>query len=883
MVGNDSAIPTGCVTFLFSDVVGSTRLWASDPDGMSVSLQIHDHVLREAIVARSGYVFTTGGDSFAAAFASPTSAVDAALDIQSGLGTANWGSGPRLVVRIGVHRGEAEERGGDYFGPVVNTTARLEAAGHGGQTLITDAVRDSAGIEAVDLGQHRLRDIDMPIRVHQVGLGTFPALRDTGTVNLPIMRTALFGRDAAVVNVRKLLARHPLVTLTGVGGCGKTRLAIEIAHREIPDTPGGVWFIDLAPVMDPEGVLGAFAAALGLATDPFSPIEDQIATYLTPRAGLLVVDNCEHVVESVALLLDGVLRRCSEMRVLATSREELAIDGEIPWRVPSLTVGPDSSAVALFVDRARIASPELRTDDTSIRIVEEICKGLDGNPLAIELAAARARSLGLGEIRDRLDDRFRLLSGGMRSSRQHQATLEATVKWSYDLLGAEERLMLRRLAVFRGGFDLADVCSVVDVTDADALDTVDALVAKSLIEVRRDNEDRVRHHILETIRLFALARLSEEGEVATTRDRHLDHFHTDPAVLDWGAWQDIDTQWRVFREFDNFLVAATWAMERDRPDAAARLATVLYEALLERGEAGRVLTWLQSSAVLDRADQVRVLATAAYLRVNTFDVAGAETTSQAAIEAASGHNIDTVPWAYLLLSQSHMMQGDVERALGEARRALDLAQATPSHAFNRAFALLYRCLFHGIAGDFGSAVADADVAIAIAPGFAYRPLIEALRALALHLSNRDDDAERATFEFSEPSPTSAWAHANEIVSVIAISRRIGPDAATRRLAQLASEAVPRRPTAVGDWLTGFAYLALERGEAQRAREIITGALAPVLVGLEVEVQARVFAWPESERFDRYLTYLRENPAEERVGRALERQPGLFAAEAAEWA
>ena len=507
-------VPTGAVTFLFSDVVGSTRLWAADAEAMSASLRIHDAIFNDTISEFSGHVFATAGDSFAASFQRASAAVECAAAIQVSLSEIDWGSGPAISVRIGLHLGEAEERDGNYFGPPVNQAARVMAVAHGGQCVLTDGVRDAAGITATDLGRHTLRDIETPVHLNQLGTEAFPPLGSVGTgiVSLPSPRTSLVGRETSVAEVRELICAHRLVTLTGVGGCGKTRLAIEVAYREAPARPEGVWFVDLSTIADERALPGVFAAAFALEIRPGTAPIDEIAAYLAPREALVVVDNCEHLIDEVAEFIDVLLERGPRLRALATSRESLDIEGEFTWKVPSLRIGADAPAVQLFRERAAAAGAALDLDDTTTALVVEIVERLDGIPLAIELAAARTRTMELAELRDRLDDRFRLLSGGSRRSRQRQATLEGAVQWSYDLLSEAEQSMLQTLAVFQGGFSAADVAAVAEVRDRTAVDLIDSLAAKSLVDVTRDRGGHLRRRLLETVRLFALSRLLDAVE-----------------------------------------------------------------------------------------------------------------------------------------------------------------------------------------------------------------------------------------------------------------------------------------------------------------------------------------------------------------------------------
>ena len=471
--GEPQRIPSGTVTFFFSDVVGSTRLWAAHPEAMSASLRVHDQIFNESIDKYEGHVFATAGDSFAAAFARASAAVECAEAIQRFLADVDWGDWPALSVRIGLHMGEAEEREANYYGPAVNQAARIMAVAHGGQCVFTDGVRDAAGVSVTDLGTHTLRDIEAPVHLSQLGVEQFPPIWSVGAgiVALPSPRTSLVGREEAVDKVRRLVAANRLVTLTGVGGCGKTRLAIEVAYREVPSHAEGVWFVDLSTIADEVALPGAFVTALGLTVGPGVEPVEQIAGYLVSREALLVVDNCEHVIDPVAEIIDVLLERAPRLRVIATSRESLDVEGEFTWKVPSLATGHDAPAVELFLERADAAGIDLSPTEATMSIIGDVVERLDGIPLAIELAAARTKSMSIMEIRDLLDDRFRLLSGGSRRMRQRQATLEGAVQWSYDLLSSAEQAMLQTLSVFQGGFAAPDVAAVGEVPERETRQT----------------------------------------------------------------------------------------------------------------------------------------------------------------------------------------------------------------------------------------------------------------------------------------------------------------------------------------------------------------------------------------------------------------------------
>ena len=452
--------PSGVVTFLFTDIEGSTRRWESDADAMRVALDAHNKVLREAVEANAGLVFNYTGDGMCAVFASPRSAVDAAVAAQRVL---------ELPVRMGIATGEAELRGDDYFGTVLNRTARVMAAGHGGQILLDGATAGLlTGVDLMSLGPRRLRDIARPVdmfQVQAVGLrADFPPLKtvDSTPGNLKSQPTSFVGRELAVVELETAVKANRLVTLTGVGGVGKTRLALEVAARLKSDFPDGVWVIELAPVGDPSAVPEATAAILGITPQAGLRLSDSIAAVMEGRSRLLVFDNCEHLLDAAADLIETIIERSSTVRILATSREGLGVADEQLWPVPALDVnaGVDSEAATLFAERAQHVAPELALNVAeSAGAVVEICRRLDGIPLAIELAASRMLSMTVTELRNRLDDRFRLLVGSRRGLERHQ-TLRHAVQWSYDLLDDTEKVVLNRCSVFAGGFDLSSACAV---------------------------------------------------------------------------------------------------------------------------------------------------------------------------------------------------------------------------------------------------------------------------------------------------------------------------------------------------------------------------------------------------------------------------------------
>jgi predicted ATPase len=554
---------------------------------MRTALELHDAIVRGAIARRSGVVFSTGGDGFAAAFPRAGDAFAAATDAQAQLASAPWPAEAAVRVRMGLHTGEAIERDGDYFGAPVNQAARLMALGHGGQLLCSAVTAGLLGADAalVDLGEYRFRDVSAPQRVFQVGPGAFPPLRAHEELpgKLRMSPTSFVGRDAELAEVVALVRAHRLVTLTGVGGVGKTRLALEAASRLASEFPGGVWVIELAPVGDPTAVPAAVATTLGIVQQPGLGVAESVADALAGRRRLLIVDNCEHVLDAAAELIDTILSRSPTPKVLATSREGLRAADEHLWPVPSLDArgGIGSEAATLFVERARAVAPAFAagTPDEQSAVVE-ICQRLDGIPLAIELAASRMVSMSPPEVRNRLGDRFRLLAGSRRGLERHQ-TLRHAVAWSYDLLDPAEQQLLACCSVFAGGFDLAAATAVAAGTVTDGppldeyavLDGLDGLVRKSLLAAG-PVAGRTRYAMLETVRAFA-----EEQAVASrladkARQGHAAFYAAQevPVLALWDSPRQREAYEWLGTELANMRAAFRWAADEGDLDTAATIA-----------------------------------------------------------------------------------------------------------------------------------------------------------------------------------------------------------------------------------------------------------------------------------------------------------------------
>jgi predicted ATPase len=544
---------------------------------MRAALAAHDEVLRAAIEAHGGWLFKHTGDGVCAAFASPRCAVDAAVTAQRAL---------ELPVRMGIATGEAELRDGDYFGAALNRAARVMAAGHGGQVLLAESTAGLLSrVDLVDLGPRRLRDLPTPIGVFQVraaGLRTeFPALRalDASPGNLRAATTSLIGRESEVAELQAAVKAHRLVTLTGVGGVGKTRLASEVAAHLADEFPDGVWFFELAAVTDPAAIPDAVAAVLGITQQPGKTVSESVAAALEGRVRLLVIDNCEHVLDAAADLIEAILTHSATVRILATSREGLGVPDEQVWPVRSLdaAAGIDSAAVSLFVERAQGIAPGFSmVDGDEAGAVTEICQRLDGIPLAIELAASRMASMTASEMRDRLDQRFRLLVGSRRGLERHH-TLRHAMAWSYDLLDDTEKTVLDRCSVFAGGFDLQSACAVAGSDDLDEyaiLEVLDALVRKSLLIADRSS-GRTRFSMLETIRQFAEEQLVARAEASEIRAAHSRYFagrEADILALWDSPRQRAAHDWFNL-ELANLRTAFRWAADHGDLDVAATIAT----------------------------------------------------------------------------------------------------------------------------------------------------------------------------------------------------------------------------------------------------------------------------------------------------------------------
>jgi predicted ATPase/class 3 adenylate cyclase len=609
------SLPSGVVTFVFSDIEGSTRLWESEPEAMRRSLARHDDLVSATVEESGGSIFKHTGDGFGAAFASVSAALESAARVAAAFADEPW-PGPPLSIRLGVHSGEAEPQGGDYFGRTVTRAARVTDAANGGQILVAASahqlVRGVApeGTAFVPAGEHRLKDLGEPIGLYRLvgpGASNERELRtlEQAPHNLPLQLSSFIGREMEIKEVTDLVRTSRLVTLTGIGGVGKTRLSLQVAAESLAGFDHGAWFVELAPLAEPGLLPDTIADGLGIPQDSTMTAEHRVLRHLAKRNALLVIDNCEHLIDDVAGFVDRLLRACPDVRVLTTSREGLAVTGEVLWKVPSLRVDHDAAAVQLFAERARLVRPDFTVTDANRELVARLCQRLDGIPLAIELATARLHMLTLEQIAEHLADRFRLLTGGSRTAVERQRTLRAMMDWSHDLLSEQEQVLLRRLSVFSDGFTFAAaeaVCADESVQQLEVLDLLQHLVEASMVTFESDPQPRYR--LLETVRQYSLDKLMEAGDSDRVRLRHAEFFRGEAVKLRDRLEHDseVTAMEDGQAELGNYRAAMTWAAEAGQGEALLELAVGLRMYFWNRVMYRESVRWL--TAGIDMAGDI---------------------------------------------------------------------------------------------------------------------------------------------------------------------------------------------------------------------------------------------------------------------------------------
>jgi predicted ATPase/class 3 adenylate cyclase len=773
-------LPSGTVTFLLTDLEGSTRLWEQDPEAMKPAMIRHDEILEKEIAANHGDVFSRMGDGMAAAFATARDAISAAAAIQRSLLDEPWRTPKPLRARIGLHTDEAViVDDGGYASLPINRCSRLMTAAHGGQTVISGAtevlVRDQlpVGMTLLDLGEHRLRDLGRPTRVFQLiregAQEEFPPLRslDAFPGNLPVQVSSFVGRQSEVTRVISALGESRVVTITGVGGVGKTRLALQIAGEVLPRYRDGAWLVELAPVRDPEGVVEAIATVFHLTNRGGLSLEDSLIEMLAQKQLLLLLDNCEHLLGAVARLVARVERACSGVVVLATSREGMAIDGEQLIALPPLATGePDADlerlvgtdAVSLFVERARHVKADFVLTRDNGRALVEICQRLDGVPLAIELAAARVIALSPAELVVRLNRRFHVLAGGRRGAVERHATLRAAIDWSYELLDTAEQRLLARMAVFTGGCALEaieEVCSSDPVEREEVINLVAGLVARSLV-VAEDDGRGTRYRLLETIRQYGEERLAEWGETDALFMRHAHYYaalSAQAAERFYGPEQIVWAR-ELNRERDNTRAALAHAVDAGDAALAVQLVSDHLHQWVTTSPIGEVL-WMPASRVLDLpgADQQpgypRVLVMAAYNSYTTGDWDATDELCRRALESERnfspprhGPRVGTdVPHVQAMVA---LAAGSYTDAVSGFARAAELANADgyPGLAATYLANSVNSALLGGGWTQATTIRAEEAVALARQSGMPVA-IVMSLNSLALVLAETDPQAARA--------------------------------------------------------------------------------------------------------------------------------------------
>ena len=691
-----ASLPSGTVTFVFTDIEGSTRLFQSFGDAYRGLLADHHRILRAAFAASGGVEVKAEGDAFFVAFGSATDAVTACLEAQRGLAAHAWPTDGVVRVRIGMHTGEATPMGRDYVALVVHEAARVASAGHGGQTVVSEATAAVTatlpkGSRLRDLGEHRLKDLHRPLRLYQLDHDDlpdkFPPIRslDTTAHNLPTQLTSFVGRSDQIDELVEHVQRERLVTLAGAGGAGKTRLALEVAGHFTGDMPDGIWLVELAASAGDGIVPTAVGQAVSAPRPPGQDPGVALMDFLKAKSLLLVLDNCEHLLDQCAEFVEALLRSSPRVRVLATSRESLGVPGEMTWRVPSLDIGLTGEAVELFVERARLTRPDFELSEEDREVATRICKRLDGLPLAVELAAARCRAMTVAEIADRLDDRFRLLTGGARRELGRQQTLRATVDWSYDLLDDADRVLLRRFSVFSGGCTLEmaeEVCAGEPLDEVDVLDALTRLVDKSLI-IAGEVDGVARYRILETVRDYASDKLMVAEEAPAARAAHLACLvgiasRAAPALI-----TSEERFWlpRLDVELENIRAALAWAGETDRI-AMLRLSGDLGMYWWARGLFAEGRHWIEGELVAGGADgsavEGRAHGAASFLAFMTSDpdAIREHVNATLSIDEALGHPAEldfAVSWATLDLSFT-LESDDPEQAAALVSQTIERAE-----------------------------------------------------------------------------------------------------------------------------------------------------------------------------------------------------------------
>lgn len=727
-------LPSGVVTFVMTDIEGSTGIFRELGEGYVEVLSAHNSILRSVLRANGGVEIGSEGDSLLAVFQNPSDALTACLQAQRSLADHEWPPGVDLRVRIGVHTGEAMPVGDDYVALALHQVARITDGAHGGQVLVSETTVEGAAsslppkAELVELGRFHLRGFPAPERLFQLNhpdlLAEFPPLRSIGVVpnNLPVGRATLVGRESETAELVGIVGKNRVVTLTGAGGVGKTRLAQAVGRQMLDHFSDGVWFVDLAPLSDGELILKRVASILEVEPPVLRPIGDVLVEAIGAREMLFLLDNCEHLIEDAAGAV-AYLLEAPDVTVLTTSRETLRAEGEVAWRVPPLsTPSPDEStqrilkseAIRLFAERARAADPSFQLNDDNVKAAASLCRHLDGIPLAIELAAARITTFTVNELAERVDDRFSLLTGGSRTALPRHRTLSAAIEWSYDLLEQYEQRLFDLLALFAGPFDIKAAIRVSPLEETETIDVIDGLVSKSLLIPERYETGR-RFRMLETLRQYGRNRLEQRGTLAESQDELLKWAHS--LTMELGPKLMSPDQVGTVRELDldinSLRSAMNWALESGQFDPGLEIATAIGRYWYLRALSAEGARWydLFLARRADISDQVLarglVAASGTLVRVGRWEEAFDQAGQALELLEGTGHS-GLLGWAnysrgvasfdlvdieetrqYLIEAQQHFKEASSTIGLGLAALMENVAwvRIDPEEALKRSIAL----------------------------------------------------------------------------------------------------------------------------------------------------------------------------------------------------
>jgi predicted ATPase/class 3 adenylate cyclase len=811
-------LPTGTVTFLFTDLEGSTRLWEAHPEAMEDAIAEHDALLRDAVETHRGILFAEMGDGIAAAFPSAVDAITAALDAQLRLATHEWTGIGSLRARMGLYAGAGEIRSdGHYVNQPLNRCARLMASAHGGQVVISETVevlvRGSlpVGTTVIDLGEHRLRDVTQPVHVfelvHPDLPRLFPPLRSLDALpgSLPVELTSFVGRERDLQCAISAMDRTRVLTLTGVGGVGKTRLALRVATEAFPNYRDGAWLCELAGVRNPDAVPDTAAATFGIQPRQGRTPAEALLEFLQAKEALLVLDNCEHLLKPIAELVSTITRACSNVHVLATSRERLGVAGEQVLAVSPLDVAETAAdldtfkrcdAARLFVERAQAVKQDFAISSGNAAAVAQICRHLDGIPLAIELAAARVAMLTPEELARRLDERFRLLTGGSDPIAEHHRTLRATIDWSYELLATTEKLLLDRLSVFAGGFTL-EAAETVNAGDDSGLDTFEplaALVARSLV-VAETEGPATRYRLLETIRQYGQEHLDASGDAARIRTRHAGYFTTfaETAVMHLAGHDEIEWLRRLTRELDNLRCALTWAIDSEDADTALRLLAVCSRPNAVDSDVGFALP-APAAAVLklpgaeDNPAFPDAHIAAAWYASNRGDQDLAEQYCDRALAAQERLHTEANPSLWGIRGAIAIANGRIDEWIEHSEQQVASARKVHDDVA-LVWGLTGSALGRALLGDVAEAIPRSEEALAVAEGLG-NPRSSAWARMNAGFVLGDSDPERALALLREAAELAAPLGRSQVATAWGMATDVAASHGDRREAlQLAAKAI----------------------------------------------------------------------------------------------